>query len=65
MQEVNAGIPPECIVVGGFSQGGAVTLAIGLTTSHKLAGLVTLSCYVPIVVKLKKVNLFISTSSLI
>ena len=63
-QELNAGIPPGRIVVGGFSQGGVVSLATGLTTSHKLAGLAALSCYLPIAEKLKKVSLCISTSSL-
>lgn len=42
-QEIDAGIPPNRIVLGGFSQGGAMTLATGLTTPHKLAGLTVLS----------------------
>ncbi|KAK4102693.1 Phospholipase/carboxylesterase [Parathielavia hyrcaniae] len=44
-QEVDAGIPPERIVLGGFSQGGAMSLFAGLTARVKLAGIVALSSY--------------------
>lgn len=37
--EVSAGIPAEKIVLGGFSQGGAVTLYTLLRSSKKLAGM--------------------------
>ena len=37
-----------CGVMAGFSQGGAITLARGLTREQPLAGLVVLSSYVPI-----------------
>jgi len=40
------GIPPERIVLGGFSQGGAMSLFSGLTGPTKLAGIVGLSSYV-------------------
>ena len=43
--EIEAGIPSNRIVLGGFSQGGAMSLFTGLTTSHKLAGVFGLSCY--------------------
>ncbi|KAK7044792.1 delta-sterol C-methyltransferase [Favolaschia claudopus] len=36
---VDSGVDPSRIVFGGFSQGAAMTLLTGLTTSHKLAGL--------------------------
>lgn len=36
--EVAAGVPSEKIVLGGFSQGGAVTLHVALRTTTKLAG---------------------------
>jgi lysophospholipase-1 len=45
------GIPPNRIVLGGFSQGHAVTLLTGLTSARyagKLAGLVGLSGYLPL-----------------
>jgi lysophospholipase-2 len=44
--EVDAGIPEEKIIVGGFSQGGAVAILTALTTKRKLAGTVGLSCWV-------------------
>eukprot|EP00967_Tisochrysis_lutea_P023074 scaffold26384_cov36-Tisochrysis_lutea.AAC.2 len=44
-QEVEAGIPPSRIVIGGFSQGGAVALYTGLQYSETLAGVLCLSGY--------------------
>ncbi|MFD0738801.1 alpha/beta hydrolase [Lysobacter koreensis] len=41
------GIPAERIVLAGFSQGGAVTLAVALRRQEPLAGLVVLSAYLP------------------
>ncbi len=46
--EIARGCPPERIILAGFSQGGAITLARGLTREVPLAGLVVLSSYVPI-----------------
>src|SRR5690554_1247055 len=46
-RQVERGIPASRIVLAGFSQGGAVTLAVGLRRSEPLAGLVGLSTYVP------------------
>lgn len=43
--EVAAGIPSERIILGGFSQGGAMSIFTGITTPHKLAGVFGLSCY--------------------
>ena len=54
-QEVNEGLPPNRIVVGGFSQGAAMTLATGLTTELGLAGLTVLSGWFPIREKIKGV----------
>ena len=42
-EEVDAGIPSERIIVGGFSQGSAISLLTGLTIERKIAGLVCLS----------------------
>lgn len=42
------GIPARRIVLAGFSQGGAMALQTGLRHPERLAGIVALSCYVPI-----------------
>jgi len=44
-EEVAAGIPANRIVLGGFSQGGAMALHAGLTSEHKLGGIFGLSSY--------------------
>ncbi|TFY56767.1 hypothetical protein EVJ58_g7432, partial [Rhodofomes roseus] len=41
--EINAGIAPERIIFGGFSQGAAMTLLTGLSCERKLGGLIVLS----------------------
>ena len=46
-REATRGILPERILLAGFSQGGAVTLAAGLARSTPLGGLVALSTYLP------------------
>ncbi|KAI1080559.1 Phospholipase/carboxylesterase [Whalleya microplaca] len=46
--EIDSGIPANRIVVGGFSQGGALSLFAGLTAKVKLAGIVGLSSYLPL-----------------
>ena len=47
-REVERGVPPERIVLAGFSQGGAVALAAALRRSQALAGVVALSTYLPL-----------------
>jgi phospholipase/carboxylesterase len=42
------GIPARRIVLAGFSQGGAMALQTGLRHPERLAGVMALSCYVPI-----------------
>lgn len=54
--EVDAGIPENKIVVGGFSQGGAVAALSGLTGSRDLAGVVVLSSWVVLKHKIEKVS---------
>jgi len=44
-QEIDSGIPSDRIVLGGFSQGGAMAIFSGLTSRHKLGGVFGLSCY--------------------
>ncbi|KAM9340090.1 acyl-protein thioesterase 2 [Symphorus nematophorus] len=46
--EVKNGIPPHRIMLGGFSQGGALSLYTALTCQHQLAGVVALSCWLPL-----------------
>lgn len=47
-REEARGVPASRVVLAGFSQGGAVTLAAGLRRSTPLAGLVALSTYLPL-----------------
>ncbi|MEF3082419.1 alpha/beta hydrolase [Luteimonas sp. SMYT11W] len=46
-REAARGIPASRVMLAGFSQGGAVTLAAGLRRRVPLAGLVALSTYLP------------------
>jgi len=48
-REVARGIPTEKIVLAGFSQGCAMTLHTGLRAPYKLAGLMGLSGYLPLI----------------
>ena len=56
-REGERGVPPERILLAGFSQGGAVTLAAGLARSRPLAGLVALSTYLPMGAEAAKAQL--------
>lgn len=47
-RERQRGIAPERIVLAGFSQGGAMALQTGLRYPEKLAGIMALSCYLPL-----------------
>jgi phospholipase/carboxylesterase len=47
-REGTRGIAPERIVLAGFSQGGAVALYSGLRYPSRLAGVLALSCYLPL-----------------
>ena len=46
--EMRRGIASENIVLAGFSQGGAMALQTGLRQKNKLAGIMALSCYLPL-----------------
>ncbi len=46
-REGERGVPPQRLILAGFSQGGAVALACGLRRETPLAGLVGLSTYLP------------------
>lgn len=47
-EEMGKGIKASRIVLGGFSQGGAVSLFTGVTNKEKLGGVFGLSCYLPL-----------------
>ena len=47
-REIARGIPPERIVLAGFSQGGASVLHTGLRYPRRLAGILALSTYLPL-----------------
>ena len=46
-REAERGIAPDRLLLAGFSQGGAITLAAGIARSEPLAGLIALSTYLP------------------
>lgn len=52
--EVSQGISSDRVVLGGFSQGGAMSLFSGITAPFKLAGIVGMSCWLPLSHKLKE-----------
>ncbi|CZT51194.1 related to lysophospholipase [Rhynchosporium secalis] len=58
--EIEAGIPSNRIVLGGFSQGGAMSIFSGITAPTKLGGIFGLSCYLLLHKKLKD---FVPTES--
>jgi len=46
--EIKSGIPSERILLGGFSQGGGLALYSTLTFDKALAGVIGLSCWMPL-----------------
>ncbi len=53
-QEIERGIDTKRIVLAGFSQGGAIALQTGLRYPLKLAGIMALSTYLPLVDTVEK-----------
>jgi phospholipase/carboxylesterase len=47
-RERQRGIAPRRIVIAGFSQGGAMALHVGLRYPDRVAGILALSCYLPL-----------------
>ncbi|MDV6341384.1 dienelactone hydrolase family protein [Nitrosomonas sp. Is24] len=47
-REMQRGIPSGHIFLAGFSQGGAMALQTGLRQNNPLAGIIALSCYLPL-----------------
>ncbi|KAA1085303.1 hypothetical protein PGT21_002511 [Puccinia graminis f. sp. tritici] len=55
-KQVQAGIPSERIVVGGFSQGAAISILTGLMSPSPLAGVVCLSGFLTLKDKIKQLQ---------
>lgn len=51
-QQIGMGFRSEQIILAGFSQGGVISYTAGLTSKHKLGGIIALSCYLPGIDKL-------------
>ena len=51
-QELDKGIPPEHIMLAGFSQGGVIALHVALRFPKKMAGILALSTYLPTLAQL-------------
>lgn len=47
-EQEKQGVPHDRIILGGFSQGGALALYAAFTYPKKLAGVVALSCWLPL-----------------
>ena len=47
-REQQRGVAPGRLVLAGFSQGGAMALHVGLRHPDRLAGILALSCYLPL-----------------
>jgi phospholipase/carboxylesterase len=47
-RERQRGVAPGRLVLAGFSQGGAMALHVGLRYPERLAGIMALSCYLPL-----------------
>ncbi|KAK8843957.1 acyl-protein thioesterase 1 [Kwoniella newhampshirensis] len=54
--EVDAGIPENKIILGGFSQGGAISILTALTSKRKLGGVVGLSTWVTLNHKIEQLK---------
>ena len=55
--ELDAGIPSDRILVGGFSQGAVIAYLTGITSERKLAGVVALSGFLGMAGKIKSVRI--------
>ena len=61
-REIGRGIVSRNIFLGGFSQGGAMALHTGLHQAKQLAGIIALSCYLPLADSLEAENCHINTA---
>jgi phospholipase/carboxylesterase len=55
-EQLSFGFKPEQIIIAGFSQGGVMSYVTGLSSKHKLGGIIALSGYLP------NVDSFIATN---
>jgi len=55
-EEIGSGINPSRIILGGFSQGGAMSLLTALTSDFQLAGIACLSGWLPLHNKIKSMT---------
>lgn len=62
-KEIKRGIVSSNIFLGGFSQGGAMALYAGLHRVERLAGVVALSCYLPLSEALETRNYSLNTAT--
>ena len=53
-KEETRGVPANRIVVAGFSQGGVISLQTGLRQPKRLAGVMSLSAYLPLTLTIEK-----------
>ena len=53
-QEDRRGIPPDHLILAGFSQGAAMALYTGLRHPDRLAGIIALSGYLPLIHKIER-----------
>jgi phospholipase/carboxylesterase len=53
-KEESRGVPASRIVIAGFSQGGVISLQTGLRQPKRLAGILSLSAYLPLAATLAK-----------
>jgi len=56
-KEISPSIPSSKIIIGGFSQGGAVALYAAAHTSIPLGGIIGLSCWLPLHKEMESVTL--------
>lgn len=55
IEESQHNIPSSRIIIGGISQGGAVSILSSMTTEKPIAGLFALSTYIPLRKKIKEI----------
>lgn len=46
-EQIRLGFDSTKIILAGFSQGGVISYSTGLMSTHKLGGIIALSCYLP------------------
>ncbi len=51
------GFPPNRIIIGGYGQGGALALHSGLLLQEKVAGIVALSAWLPLMYNCYRVRM--------